>query len=179
VTIICGIHEPGVGTWIASDTLMTSGIETVGFVQKWLVRNNCALAISGSAAVLSIIADHLEFDASAKLTDLSKRIADLLSERGFKPDAKEGEPPYHGFSGLFATPESIVSFDSAGSVIARFIDGFAARGSGANYAEGAAWVYSRSGRKPRQILEGAVSAALAYCRGCGGELWIDCLRPAS
>lgn len=170
------MHEPGVGTWVASDTLVSSGTETVGFTRKWVVRDGVALAVSGSAAVLSLAHEQLEFDAQTKPTDLAKRLADMLPERGFKPEAPDGQTPYHGFSMLLATPERVLSIDSAGGVVHGFIGGFASRGSGSNYAEGAAWALARQGLRPREIMEGAIAAAMAHCRGCGGEMFLECLR---
>lgn len=176
MTIIAALHEKGVGTWIAGDTLVCSEYETVGFNRKWVVKNNAALGLCGSNVTHAIIEDAIEFDATTKPIHLFRDIVKALRDADFKPKAEEGSTPIWDFAALFATPYQVVGMNGCGSIVPEFIGGFAAKGSGANYAEGAAWALARSGFGPREIIEGAVAAAMAHCRGCGGELWVDCLR---
>lgn len=178
MTILAALHEPGVGTWIGSDSLVCADNETRGFTQKWIVRGRAALGICGTNAVQTLLTEALEFDASTGPVELFKRIVAALKEHEFRPKAPEGETPVWDFSVLVATPERIASINGCGSVITRFIGGFAAKGSGASYAEGAAWAFARTGMKPREIVEGSLAAAMAFDRACGGEAWVGCLKLA-
>lgn len=176
MTVICALHEPGIGTWIASDTLVSWENETVGYAEKWIVKGGAALGLTGSSAVRAILADAVEFDAETAPFALSRKIIEALRAHDFKPKAEEGNTPFWDFSCLFATPFGVSSLGGCGSVVSRFPDDFAAKGSGANYAEGAAWALARQGKPPREVVADACAAAMAWDRACGGEIFVECLK---
>ena len=179
MTIICAMHEDGVGTWIGSDTIVTAGDSVVGHRRKWIMADGCALAVTGSNAALDLFNDRAsEIKPGWSPTVLFGWAKALLDERGFKPDAKEGGTPYFDCSYILATPRRVLSIDSAGGGVDFGHRGFASRGSGCDVADGAAWVLGRELASPRIIIESAIRAACAYVTTCGGEPWVDCLRLA-
>lgn len=176
MTIICSMHQPGVGTWIGGDTLVCAHNETVGFTRKWILKGGAALGLCGSNVMQGWIEDSVAFDAGTKPVALFRSVVAALKENDFKPKQEDENPSLWGFAALFATPERVVRINGCGSVVGWFPDGFAATGSGANYAEGAAHALVRDGKTEAEVVSHAVRAAMAWDRGCGGDLWLDCLR---
>lgn len=177
MTVICAMHEAGVGTWIASDTWQTSEGTFVGHAQKWTPVEGGAIASCGTTVARNIIREHRsEIRADWTSIQLFRWIKPLLDAHGFKPRAEDGEPPYYGCQFLLATPRGVVSSGGDGGGTDHGDRSFASRGSGAYIADGAAWALLRRGASPCEIVSEAVTAAIAHGSGCGGDLWIDCLR---
>lgn len=176
MTVICALHEAGVGTWIASDTLVSNGDLWVGYKRKWILGSGCALAVTGSNAALTLLEDrNSELNPLWTAGQVFAWAKAILVEAGFRPKAEEGGTPWFDCSYLFATPEKVLSIDSAGGGIT-FVSGqFASRGSGSDHADGAAYALLGRGVRYSEVINESIKAAIAHGNGCGGEVWIECL----
>jgi len=179
MTIICAMRAPE-GTWIGSDTLVLGGESgIVGYKKKWIVRDDWALGICGSNAASCAIMDSAEFiDPDWSATKLWKWATAILRELEFKPEIKEGHAPWYDCSFILARPGRVMSVCATGGGVEHAIGEFASRGHGCDIADGAAWARKQAGMTAQNIVRGAVEAAIACDRYCGGEPFIHCLEAA-
>lgn len=177
MTIIAAVHEPGVGSWIASDTLaVRDGVRHDMRTLKWVVYGSRALGVSGSQALTSLVDRHKE-----TLLALGKHPFDviwdlrrLMQEHGAKPKDEEGRLPWMETWVIYATPLGVWGFGTDGAVASLPAGEMMADGSGHQFAFGA-WE-ATAGQPASDRLAAAVLAAMKRDQYCGGKLKIQCLR---
>jgi hypothetical protein len=74
MTIICAIHEPGVGTWIGSDTMGERDGRRVNNGSKWTILGSRAIAAAGLALTNNIITYNAEVLLSGAMFGLLKML---------------------------------------------------------------------------------------------------------
>lgn len=176
MTIICAMHEPGVGTWIGSDTQAVRG----GVIQynpsKWARHGNIAIGSAGSHLLHNVIEREIakpEFSAFTPF-EMVQHIRRELIAVGYVPKVTEGECPIIQAWFIIATPTNVYHAATDGAVLeAR---GFCADGCGDLLAYGAAHVSSNYGFPPNKIIHDAVDAAISIDPNCGGHVFTDLLK---
>lgn len=173
MTIICGMREQG-ATWIGSDTQwLKGGNEREDGGPKFIVRPDCAIGINGSGAYLTLLDAHAnEIDSSWSGHGMFLWATEHFGQFGVKPEEKPGYPSWWDCSFIWARLASLCSICPTGGVIEH--DGFFARGSGDEYALGAA--HALSDMHAEQRLAAAIQAAMHYDTGCGGSVWLHRLE---
>jgi ATP-dependent protease HslVU (ClpYQ) peptidase subunit len=178
MTILCAMNEPGVGTWYASDSLVTTFGEMNYRVstkaRKWLRGEGFAWGFAGSWAAVTTISESLEeVEAGWHPARLYRFIREVLVDQGFRGDDKSaGDSMWFNLGSLFVTPKHIYRMDGDGSATISGSGEFAARGSGEFIAEGCAYTLMRRGEAPKEIVTEAVRAAIALDTRCGGEIYV-------
>jgi hypothetical protein len=176
VTIVCAIHEPGVGTWIGSDRQETRGWRRQ-FLRggKWVVGAHWAVGVSGSAVLLDILAEEpawLAADVTPR--QFVKALRERVTADGWaraKDADDDGGPPRYDGRLILASAREVWEVDAAmhcRQADAVFI------GGGEEYAEGAA--HALCGMSGEKILKAALDAAIACHAGCGGDPFIQLLK---
>ena len=180
MTIICAVHEPGVGTWIGSDTAaFRDGTRRLDCGQKWTIRGTRAMGSSGSHVISNIIED--QADSLLAVSDetpfqLAQRLRKMLIDFGFSIKPYEGENGQLRAWVVFATESGVWHFTTDGGVYGIGAGHFCADGSGERYAHGAA--HACCGSAPGMV-NAALSAAIALCDGCGGIPFIHLQKGAA
>lgn len=173
MTILCAIHEPGVGTWIGSDRQWTSGNRRIIAEPKWAVHGLWAIGVSGDGAVNCAvgqkIADLIGFEP--EVAGITTRLLKMLPEIGIKPIENDGSARNYDQGFLIACPGAVWRADGTGCIVPQAAT---AGGSGSEYALGA--LYANRGGPARGRLEMAIAAACYWDTGCGGEPCIHLLK---
>lgn len=173
MTVICALHEPGVGTWIGTDSQATIGGDRVlpGPIAKHVEVGRFWLLMSGHPRSRSLVEQNAE--ALAKHWDvfaLATAIRDVLKADGWHPTGDKGEAEDFGQRVIFAAPEGIWDSDGSFNLVPWPSGELCARGSGCEIALGAA--HALRGRPPQDRVRAALDAACAINTGCGGPLFI-------
>lgn len=178
MTIICAMHEPGVGTWIGSDTQTSFGSLKHRFGPKWILSEcgTMALGLSGLNRARYLIEgiDGLFTDSNPRR--VANSIREAIKADEWKPREGEGESVCWSVGAIFATATGYWPIGSDFTVMPPSIDGYWAEGSGEQFALGAAYSGVRNGNDPETIVSDMVDAAMAFDTGCGGQCWTHLLR---
>lgn len=177
MTIICALHEPGVGTWIGSDRRREFDGVPVDVCTKWSGQHGKALGLSGNGRAVTILHATAErILAEPTPLDALRLMWDVLERDGFKPENNEQFGKVFRVWSIIATPESIHGIASNGCITEVPSGVFWADGSGEKQARGAAWAMMNScGCRPEDVVRTAVRAAIANDIWCGGEPFIHLL----
>ena len=177
MTIICAIHEKGVGTWIGSDTAaFRDGVRRSDCGAKWVVRGARAMASSGSHVIHNLLeenADSLLAVSEATHFQIAKRLWNILTDFGFVPAPCEGERGQIKSWVIYATEHGLYHFTNDGGSYDIGVGEFCADGAGEKFAYGAAHASQYLGA--RGMVEAGVSAASALSQWCGGAPFIHLL----
>lgn len=162
--------------WIGSDSRVTSDRfiwpETA---KKWLDCGRWVIGVSGSAMIARVVRD--------KASDLgqcetAEGVADMLmaefKERDFKRCDHNG-PPCYEQDLIIATKSEVFSVAGNG-IVAAPDHGFAAVGSGDDFAYGAAYAImsvAQGAISGDVICRVAVEAACQYSSDCGGKIVVE------
>lgn len=178
MTVLCALHEPSVGTWIASDRLETRGwgrrLLPGG---KWVLGSHWAAGISGNAVLLDVIREHedwLSADMSAR--DFAKALVEHRRDSGWAPvksDPDDGGPPRYDGRFILASAKEIWEIDAAAHCH-RSVAAFA--GGGDDGAQGAWFACQAIGVPASRAIRIAIEAAIDQHAGCGGEPWVHLLK---
>ena len=176
MTIICALHEPGVGTWIGSDTFTNRDNRKMESGQKWVIRGSRAMSSAGLYLTHNIIQENADelLSIDNKPHEVSKRLRELLIENGFTVKPSEGEPGWMRSHVIYATNEGVWHFGPDGTRYPVNAGQMCADGSGQDFAYGAAHACQLCGA-PAQI-GAALAAAITLDNGCGGEPFIHLLK---
>ena len=171
MTIICALRANG-ETWIGSDTQATEcGQRSVANVEKWIVQDGFALGVCGALAFLNVLQEHAhEIEPSWTGARLWRWAVGHLTTFGVEPKKEPGVAPWVDCSLIFATTERVLQICAFGGVVDFSAGEFCARGSGDEYALGAA--YAMQGQKCEDVMKTAIKAAVFNDTGCGGEVWV-------
>lgn len=144
MTITCAIHQPGVGTWIGSDRLRSGGYRIIMDKSKWVSRNGWSIAVDGYARAIDVI-EHTPITAPEVgdgVFALANWIRDALIADGFTRISSDGDENLAANLGsgfIVATPAGVWDIDAGFAISPIPPRRLHARGSGADYALGAAW----------------------------------------
>ena len=173
MTIICALHEPGVGTWIGSDRARNDGDRLViGADGKWVKRDGWAIGCTGNGRAKDAIALAATPPTAPDIEALAVWLRLAIEADGFKPGNADAEAKTFGTWFIVATPTSVWRVANCFAVTP-LAPGFYADGSGLDLATGYAW---RRDGKPQDIVRGAIECACLHNIRCGGEPWIELLR---
>lgn len=180
MTIICAMHEPGVGTWVGTDSRVLSGqTNFIGHVRKTASIGPWVIAHAGVPRALSLVArDHERIAAIDDPFALATALRDMLREDGFVADGSsdDGTTDY-GQRWMAARADGLWDLDGVGSVVEVPTLSLWARGSGRAFALGAG--YGMAGRAPHDVVRCAVEAACAFDPQCGGSVFVTLARASS
>ena len=178
MTIICAIHEKGVGTWIGSDTTaFRDGIRRHDCGPKWVICGTRAIASSGSHVIHNLLEAHADrLLAVSDITpfEIAQRLWDILTDFGFVPSPCEGEKGQVKSWTIYATESAVYHFTNDGGVYAIGSGEFCADGAGEKFAYGAEYALGSIPTVTRMTR--AIEAAIVLCSGCGGEPFVHLLK---
>lgn len=169
MTVICGIHRPGQGTWLAADTRVCRGSTYFDGISKILVAPNSlsAIACSGSGNAINIAERRASdiLSASGALA-VAEILREEIKREEWTPQKSDGDP--HAWAGgwFFARGDALWWISCQLAVTRVPPDTFLTGGSGADFAQGAWWAMERQGRGTD--LDMAVRAAIDNDVHCGG-----------
>jgi len=169
MTVVCALSGGG-ETWIGSDTQAGSDGTRLLSVEKWAVRGEWAVGHAGNLRMTNLLREH----ADTVLADLdgphefTLRARRLMEDDGFNSDTEEG-PKIWGQQFVLAHPRGVWSICTGLSVIEIPAGELWADGSGRAFALGAGHVIEDSAEARGR---GALSAAILYDVGCGGDMWM-------
>lgn len=175
MTVLCGVREPGVGTWIASDQLVSGGQSVVAYSQKWVHGRRLSIGVAGHYTAVTALKHHIgKFKPDASEHAIWMTVAKVFRSMHWKPQEKDGEPGYFDCTFLFATADRLVTFGSTGGGVQVGTGVFVSRGSGCSQAEGA-WSATRtSGHSVGKRLQLGIEAACEWDSACGGKPYVAC-----
>lgn len=179
MTIICALHEPGVGTWIGSDSMACAGdVKAPAHVRKWVFAGAWAIGQSGHPRALSLAEKNAEKLAAISCPfDLATTLRDMLRDDGFVVEPGGGAPSDYGQRWLLARADGLWDSDGGGNVVRVNAGSLWARGSGRDFALGAAFAAPDT-MSALHVVAGAIQAACYYDSGCGGEPFVHLLKAA-
>lgn len=181
MTIICAMHEPGVGTWVGSDRRVTSGLAIVSDITpKWAAFEGGGIAVTGSNPFRTAIFERSsEVEAGWSASELRIWLVSVWEGIGVRPKEEPGEASWFTGWTIHATPARILVLCPGFGTAAVPDKTLFACGSGSDAAEGAAYALRSAGVvDARQIVETSVHAAIKTDAGCGGEPFVHLLRVA-
>lgn len=176
MTVICALSDGSGGVYIGSDRQWTAnGDRPVITVKgKWAVYEDRALGIAGQGLTASVVlAEGLKILRDNETAPaVFHAVVEAAKLRGLKAVQKDDDQsPDYGSSMIFVSAGRVWDIDCCGAEFEQ--SGFWARGSGAEYALGAAHALEAYENTPQAIVAHAIRAAVRWNCGCGGEPWIE------
>jgi ATP-dependent protease HslVU (ClpYQ) peptidase subunit len=168
-------------TWIASDTMATSGTLRLECGPKWILHGPWAAGVAGFLRSANLIDENRArlLDGLDGPYDFVDRAQALFRSDGYREEREERGPANFGQVLLLATAGQcwIVGGDFS---VAQVPPGqLWAEGSGREIAIGAGHALTR--QRPalggEEIVRRAIDAALAFDTSCGGDAWVAELAP--
>jgi len=181
MTIICAYHQPGIGTWIGSDRLVTMDGYALAERPKWIVRAGWAVGVAGDKRTLNLLESQAEtlLDEPPGAFTVASRIRDMLRADGYVPGDDPG--PQDLGNQIIVAHHSLAWHVDSGFGVVEFPEAMlCAAGSGGPEARGAghalgAPTVSGGVTDGRVLVESAIRAAIALDIHCGGEPWVHLL----
>lgn len=175
MSIVCAGYEPGEGMWIGADTQGTQN-DFIGqfFVDKWIVSDYWALAITGQVRALDLVKQHANKILKSDTTpyNIANTLYREFTKLGFKDVSPDNACPSFGQWIILVNPGRIFSIGPDFSV-SEVDEGFYAEGCGCEYAWG---VHYALRDKPAKIqVKTAIEAACKYNIYCGGDIRMQLL----
>lgn len=179
MTIIAALHEPSVGTWIGSDRLSVARNRIAPFArEKWSIAGSHAVAFAGAGRANDLMrrwVRETNFATFADPLDVATALRDALKADEWGALKNSGDPLSFDVEALYASQRGAWDIDAGFSINGVDAGVLVARGSGIEYAYGAA--HALRGRPAETVLRAAIDAAIAHDTGCGGEPFIHLLKP--
>jgi ATP-dependent protease HslVU (ClpYQ) peptidase subunit len=178
MTIICAMHEPGVGTWIASDTMRGGSRKIVMDKTKFTICGKWAIGVAGYARA----ADVLDIATSSiaecdSIGAVAVKLRDALRDDGFRQADNGDLTVNYGTEFVVASAGGVWDVDAGFAITPIPAGRLHANGSGCDEAIGAAYAARALGCVDgERIVRLAVEAAISNCQGCGGEPLVYLLR---
>jgi ATP-dependent protease HslVU (ClpYQ) peptidase subunit len=182
MTIVAAYKDPKSGeVWIGADSRCGSSGYIFQTSEPKLHRcGDWWIGHAGTGRAVQLFKDHIAAHKEPVYETPRHLVEDffgLLKGAGFKADDDAKSGPDYGQELLIARPGELYEV-SVNAVITAPSWGFAAIGSGASWAEGAAWALHNSADScfhPHAtfLLERSLQAALAFRSDCGGEIVIQ------
>jgi len=176
VTVICGLHLAGVGTWIAADSRATAGQHVRPYpVQKWTERGPWYIGVTGDWRTATLIRGAEQIGQCADARAVGDAVRKLLLDDGYIAGTGRGAKEFDNAI-LIASPDGLWSLDTTFALAQVPNEIFMAHGSGREYALGAAFALGVAGPDQRRVMYAAVDAACKFDAGCGGEVFVKLLE---
>jgi len=140
MTTIAAITN-GSSTWVGSDTMGVIGDgRRIDPVKKWFLHDEWAIGLSGDYRVLCLMAENRGkiFDDLSCPGEFAERMLNLLHDRHYQPKPADGSAPFYNNSMILARAGRIWDVDGSFAYDEIPIGKLWARGSGCEYALGAA-----------------------------------------
>jgi ATP-dependent protease HslVU (ClpYQ) peptidase subunit len=163
-------------TWLASDTVSSSGNLHLVVGPKWIMRHSWGVGVAGHLRTINVFQQH----ADELLKDLSdpyefaRRARDLLTADGYRSGKDDAGPCEFGQMLMLANTRSVWTIGADFSLTEVPADSLWAEGSGRELAIGAAHALQAtvSDISAKDLIRLAVETAVARDVGCGGSAWI-------
>lgn len=191
MTIVCAYRTPNGETWLGSDTRVSSE----GFIYpvrqvKWGRYGRWALAMTGSQSVQDLAGRQSGAIADCEdASSVSVLLHRAMREDGWDPVENKGGIPCFSTNGILVSADGLWVVSGSG-VVDVPMWGFAAAGSGEDFAYGAAHALMKNsdyllaliGDKAERIdipwsgevvVRTAVEAAIAFRSDCGGDVVVE------
>lgn len=174
MTIVCAYRSACGEIWLGADTRVSSE----GFIYpvrlaKWERLGRWALAMTGSQTV-----QDLACRLSGKIIEcgvaieVARCLHDGMREAGWEPQENKGGIACFNTNGILASADGVWLVSGSGVVDVPSW-GFAAAGSGEDFAWGAAYVAHRMRHPPDVVVRNAVEAAIEFRSDCGGDVIVE------
>ena len=159
------------GAWLASDRQVTGGHMRVSTdTAKWTLAPGCALGLCGDGGLVTAIREGAhELDPRWTALDALRFVRARLVGAGAVPRIEPGQAPWFDLSFVWVAPGRVDKVSTNGDVNGCTDGTLAAIGSGAGFAEGAAFALAQRGATPEEIVRNAVEAACRFDLFSGGE----------
>jgi hypothetical protein len=179
MTVICACHEPGVGTWIGSDSIATRDDMAWSQGFKWLRRGDRAISCAGTHYLFNLFEANAETLLAPDITRLAmaQAVKSICTDAGYKFANEEGCPPKASIWTLYATAQAafLIAGDFGSMEFPPMT--FIADGSGGQVAEGAFHV-AKKFNTVENAMKIAIEAAIDLTITCGSPVHVDLLRSA-
>lgn len=175
MTIICGLHTDR-GIYLASDRMAVNSSDRIlSRGMRKIIRSHAAhfaVGIAGSIGAINITEEILKSTPNIGVSEFCRTFVAAVRAAGWNPYADEGGggPPTFDASAVIASAtEGLFMMDSTGAHYRVLKGAFAARGSGAEVAAGAAEVALGLKLVELDVLSWAIKAAGTVMSNCGTE----------
>ena len=171
MTIVCGYRNRDGAVWLGADS-RTTGSRFIfpEMVDKIIRIGRWAIGHSGNETALALLQRKggaiSETDDPYEVVDIMQS---LYKEADYKRRTDDDGAPDYSQAAILATRSEIWAVSPDGSVW-RPAWGFAAVGSGQDYAYGAAFVLHKGNMGGEALVRMAIYAACEFDTGCGGEV---------
>ena len=177
MSVIAAICSSRTGsTWVASDTLVSSGNLRLSLGPKWLIREPWAAGVAGHVRTMNVFQRHPEelLKGLEDAFEFSLRARELLRADGYNSVKEDSGPCDFAQMLMVANPRGVWTIGSDFSVSPIPVDTLWAEGSGRDLAIGAAHalLLSCPTMPAKDLLSRAIATAIACDVGCGGEAWV-------
>lgn len=176
MTVLAAMHDAERRiTWIGSDTYASMGGVKFQCAEKWVVGSWWAVGCAGDGRLHTLVERRLkdELGKEQSVADLAEMLRGVVKDDGWNTNSDTGAPDY-GVWIMLASPEGVWSICSAFSIDQ--MKGYWADGSGGEIAMGAMYAAQEHGKRPQEIVEIGIEAAIEHQRSCGGRAWVHCLE---
>lgn len=184
MTIVCGYKDPVTGeVWIGADSASVSGGYRFQAVERKIVRfGDWWVGVAGLSRGIEVIEATAEsYRGPNSIRAIVDEIFAGFERAGFAhDDDRKAGPPCYKQQIIIARPGKLFDIGEDGTV-GEPSWGFVACGSGAPWAEGAAWLMHEGNKHKIRtplfaadaIIDNAIRAALNFRTDCGGEIVIE------
>lgn len=175
MTTLAGLHIPGKGTWIASDSQATSDNLKIGPVGKWVRRGAWAVGCAGDFKTICVMQGQTDtlLNGATSAGEVVQRLEKLLVTNNFAAgsDGPFG-PPIWGQSFLIASDHGLWDVDMSLGLFAVPANTLWAAGSGRDFALGAGFGAAQNPDAAERVRL-AIEAAMAFDVMSGHGGWFD------
>lgn len=176
MTIICALHDPtAAASWVASNDCVTIGDRSLPSSDaNWIIRENWALGLAGDGRPFDLLAAEADrlFKKLTNPFELTQRMRAIFEAAGMGDTSNDAAPNY-GQHMILAN--HIATWDIDGLLALSQIEAgqLWARGSGMDYALGAAHTLRDFDLSAKELIEKAVESAIANDLYCPGKVFIQ------
>jgi ATP-dependent protease HslVU (ClpYQ) peptidase subunit len=172
MTIVCGIHEKDIGTFIGSDSRVTNrSVVVTDNMPKWINISGTKFWVGMSGDIKALVlVENIKLDSEISTPwELSKIIKDELDKDNWVTNTNDTGSKSYGIGVLIASPAGLYD-TSADLAPVRIPDNkFYAVGSGRDFALGAA--FTSKSKDIHKIIVTAIKASINFDPYCGGEIF--------
>jgi ATP-dependent protease HslVU (ClpYQ) peptidase subunit len=177
MTVIAALSSSAsASTWVASDTMISSGNLQLHVGPKWVIRGSWAVGVAGHMRAINVFQSHADelFRDLRDPYEFAQRARQALLADGFEAAKNDGGPCELGQMLMLANAGSVWTVGSDFSLTEIPVDSLWAEGSGRELAIGAAHALAAACRSisARDLVRTAVETAIARDIRCGGTAWI-------
>lgn len=167
--------------WIGGDGRVCRGDQIVADdVVKWTEINKFWLGWSGHVRINTLLGLHRKDLLEIRdMVSLAEAVRALAIADGWTAESEvKGSSIDYQFDLLITDGKRVLRYDGDGSAILKTeIGDIVARGSGSEYALGAAHAVLADGGTSTNAVGAALAAAVRFNVGCGGDLFIQEIEP--